>query len=241
MKQPQEVLWAARTRAEFADWAARGAVVVLPIGAVEQHGLHLPVGTDCVTAEQIACRAACLADDAPVLVAPLIPYGISPHHMMHGGTITLRVETLLRLLDDACTGIAAHGFRRILILSGHGGNRNTIGASALELSHRLGCRIEAHCWFDLIPAALDEVREGPEPSIGHAGELETSVMLDLEPGAVRCDRLTPVVGLTDDPALAGEVKGRRIVQAGVEAVAQLLRAMAAAPGKAKTFAPPGME
>ena len=138
----------------------------------------------------------------PVLVTPLIPYGVSPHHMMHPGTITLRVDTTLYVLRDICESIVAQGFDRILILSGHGGNSGTIRAAARELKHVLSRQIEACCWFGLIPDAMDAVREGVGRAIGHSGELETSVILALTPERVRSDRLQTVSGVSDDPSIA---------------------------------------
>ena len=132
MKQVEEILWANHTRGEFPEWAGRGTVVVVPIASTEQHGLHLPEDTDQRTVEYVS-REAARRLDVPVLVTPTIPFGVSPHHMIHPGTITLTVETTMRVLKEVCRSIAAHGFERILILSGHGGNGNTVGAVALEL------------------------------------------------------------------------------------------------------------
>lgn len=231
MKDIQDILWSQRTREEFSEWAQRGAVVIVPIGSTEQHGLHLPVSTDTQTAEYVSRRAARLAEDLPVLVTPTIPFGVSPHHMMHPGTISLRVETALHLLRDVCESIVSHGFERILILSGHGGNRDTIGAAALELKHRLGRQIESCCWFDLIPDAMESVRQGIGTSIGHSGELETSVMLALSPESVRPDRLQTVRGVSDDPSIATAAKGQAILAAAVDAVVELVRRLAATPGR----------
>jgi creatinine amidohydrolase len=231
MKNVNDILWSVRTRAEFAEWAERGAIVIVPIGSIEQHGLHLPIDTDCRTAEYVARQAACLAEDVPVLVTPLIPFGVSPHHMMFGGTITLRVETVIHVLGDICECIIAHGFDRILILSGHGGNGNTIGAAALELKHRQKRQINAFCWWDLIPEAFEQVREGPSVSIGHSGEMETSTILALAPDLVRRDRYALVPGISDEPSIATAAKGEYVLKAGAEALAKYLRRMAAQPGK----------
>ena len=103
MKAVEEILWTERTREEFPEWAERGAVVIVPIGSTEQHGLHLPVDTDRRTAEYVSYQAACTAEDVPILVAPTIPLGISPHHMAFPGAISLRVETLMAVLRDVCT------------------------------------------------------------------------------------------------------------------------------------------
>ncbi|MCD6518588.1 MAG: creatininase family protein [Anaerolineae bacterium] len=232
MKDIQDVLWSARTRDEFPALAEKGAVVVVPIASTEQHGLHLPVDTDCRTAEYVAVEAARRLDDVPVLVTRIIPFGISPHHMMFPGTITLRVETVVAMLGDICESIVAHGFERILILSGHGGNGSTIRAAALELKFRLKRQITACSWFDLIPPEVFKaVNEGPSVNIGHAGEAETSTILVISPELVRKEKYQLVDGITDNPALATAEKGERILQAGIEGVAELLRSMAALPGQ----------
>lgn len=231
MKAIRDILWSERTRDEFPEWAKRGTVVVVPIASTEQHGLHLPVDTDCRTAEYVGRRAACVLDDVPVLVAPMIPYGISPHHMKHPGTISIGVRTLIAFLRDVCESIVAHGFDRILILSGHGGNGNTIRAAALEMTHQLGRQIDACCWFDLIPETFKEVNEGPSVNIGHSGEAETSTILVIAPEAVRCDKYQMVEGISDDPSIATPEKGEKILAAGVEALAEHLRRMAAMPGQ----------
>lgn len=230
MKALREVLWAEHTRNEFPALAQRGAVVIVPIASTEQHGLHLPVDTDCRTVEYVARQGARQAEEIAVLVAPAISYGMSVHHMAFPGTISLRVETILALLADVCTSISAHGFERILVLSGHGGNGDTIRAAALQLRFTLNRQIRACCWFDLIPEVLNAVREGPCPNIGHSGEAETSAILFLDPAAPRRDRLQLVEGITDDPSRGTALKGQRILVAGAEAVAQLVREMAAAPG-----------
>lgn len=232
MKSSADVLWAERTREEFTAYAERGAVVIVPIGSVEQHGLALPVNTDNREVEFVAQEGARRAA-APVLVTPVMPFGISPHHMMYpSGTITLRVETLLRVLGEVCESVVQHGFDRVLLLNGHGGNMATVGAAALELKFRLVRQIQAANWWELIPHVFGEVCAGPVTgTIGHAGESETSCILALTPESVRRERLKLVPGITDDPARGTAAKGQRILDAGAAAVAQLVDEMAARPGR----------
>ncbi|MHB1296231.1 MAG: creatininase family protein [Anaerolineae bacterium] len=231
MRALREVLWAAQTRDTFAEHARRGTVVVVPIASTEQHGEHLPLDVDCRTVQHVALEAARRLEDVPVLVTPLLPLGFSIHHRMYGGgTLSLRVETLLHVVQDLCESLTSQGFERVLLLSGHGGNRDTLSAAAQELRHRQDCAIRAACWFDLVPEALEAVREGPTVGIGHAGEMETSAMLALAPEMVRRDALRLVQGITDDPSLGGAEKGERLLSAAVEALTAYLRGMAAAPG-----------
>lgn len=244
MKPIAEVLWSERTREEFAAYAERGAVVIVPVGSVEQHGLALPVSTDNREVEYVAQEGARRAT-APVLVIPVIPFGISLHHLMYpSGTITLRVETLLRVLNEVCESVVQHGFERILLLNGHGGNASTVNAAAMELRFRLVRQIQAANWWDLALSVFGEVCEGPaKESIGHAGEAETSCILALTPESVRRDRLVVVPGVTDSPARGTVAKGQRILQAGATALAGMLDQMAAKPGREvvgiPTYADPG--
>jgi creatinine amidohydrolase len=230
MKEVEEILWANHTRGEFPEWASRGTVVIVPIGSTEQHGLHLPEDTDQRTVEYVS-REAARRLDVPVLVTPTIPFGVSPHHMMHPGTITLTVETTMRVLKEVCRSIAAHGFERILILSGHGGNGNTVGAVALELKHELKQQVDAFNWFDLVQDKIDAITEGPCHTIGHAGEAETSAILFTAPRLVRTERYALVSDISDDPSPSTAEKGQRILEAGVEALMASLKQMAAQPGR----------
>ena len=206
-------------------------MVIVPIASIEQHGVALPVNTDIQTVEYVSRQAARLLDDVPVLVTPTIPFGISPHHMVYGGTITVQVVTLVAYLKNVCQSIVTDGFERILILSGHGGNDSTINAAALELKHELQCQIEGFCWFGLISEVFKEVNEGPSQNIGHAGESEASCILARAPETVHMDRAKYVEGISDDPILGTAEKGEKILKAGAEALAEYLRAMSARPSK----------
>src|ERR1051325_4430951 len=92
-------------------------VLILPLGSVEQHGRHLPVGTDTMLAHALSTAAA---DRLPERVAVFPPpwYGFSPHHMRFPGTVTLRGETMMALVEDAAANIVHHGFRRLILLNG---------------------------------------------------------------------------------------------------------------------------
>src|ERR1700712_3311082 len=114
-------MWADLTRVEISDARDSGAVVAIPVGAIEQHGTHMPVGTDSLLSLAVTERAAERAKSI-VLVAPVLSYGFSPHHLSHPGTISLRLTTYLSVLRDMAASIAGAGFRRIVFVNGHGGN-----------------------------------------------------------------------------------------------------------------------
>lgn len=232
MANKQSYLWGELTREGVASWVDKGAVVIVPIGSTEQHGRHLPVSTDCRTVDAVSRRLAESLPDVPILVAPLLPMGVSPHHMMYGpGTISLGVDTVVRMVGDICESLIAQGFERILFLSGHGGNRNTLQAAANELKHRRQRQIEALCWWDLCSEIWDQVREGPDVTISHSGEMETSAMMAVAPETVRTDRLDLVPGMTDDPSLATLEKGEAVIEAALASLGVYVRTLAARPGR----------
>src|SRR5918996_435005 len=118
-----EVEWANLKAAELQGLAAREAIVVLPVAAMEQHGPHLPVMVDTLLCGEIARRAALRASGRhPVVVAPTVWSGLSEHHMPFGGTFTLDFATFRSLIECLCRSLLRHGFRRVLLLNGHGGN-----------------------------------------------------------------------------------------------------------------------
>ena len=231
MKPLSEVVWSERTRAEMQEWAEKGTVVIVPIASTEQHGRHLPLDTDQRILDHVVHGAARRLDDVPVLVAPTIPYGVSPHHMVYSGTITLSVGTTVRLLKEVCQSIVSQGFDHIVIVSGHGGNRGTVDAAALELRHELRRQITGICWFDLAIEGIDAVTEGPSHNIGHAGETETSAILALRPDLVRANELHMTDDITDDPSIGTAEKGERILEAGIQILSRYIREITEMPGR----------
>lgn len=220
------VEWEKLRRGELATLAQAGAWVLVPVGSMEQHGEHLPVDTDTMSAWHVARSAVRMLEHPPAVVTPPVWAGLSPQHTAFPGAISLRLETLTSLIGDICANIASQGFAGIVLLNGHGGNQSLLEALALELRHRLKVPILAATYWDLIPEVLEEVREGEGIGIGHSGELETSVQLYLQPERV-ADHRPLVVGITDDPTLAEAAKGQRLMEAATEALADYVRRAAA--------------
>jgi creatinine amidohydrolase len=165
-------------------------VVVLPIGSVEQHGRHMPVGTDTMLAHGVALAAADRFGDGWTLVLPPPWYGFSSHHMRFPGTVTLAAETLMRLVDDIVRSVVAHEFQRIVVVNGHGGNAGIIDVLAATLGHRFHgiARIACLTYFTLAREAIAALRESKPGGMGHACEFETAMMLHLHPGLVKMDQ-----------------------------------------------------
>ncbi len=165
---------------------ARGRpLLILPVGALEAHGPHLPLGSDLIQAEE---TAHALAERLGALVAPGLPYGVCPQTREFPGTVSLPMETLARMVEDLLGEFHRSGFRRILVLSGHGASTHM--AALREAAFRAGqnfpdLRVAVLCDYELVY----ELRgtEAPE-SDGHAGFLETSRVLALAPELVGSSR-----------------------------------------------------
>lgn len=171
-------LWADLTRSEIATARDAGALVVVPVGATEQHADHLPVGTDSLTAARLSLAAA-EACAYPVLVAPAVPVGFSPHHASWPGTLTLSLATLGAYLDDVTASIARAGFTRQLLVNGHGGNRAPLMSIVSELvtsGREVGC-VD---YFAPAAAEINALLKGGSRGVTHAAEAETSLVMALE-------------------------------------------------------------
>ena len=186
----RKVLWQELLRHELLDARARGAVVIVPVGSIEQHGPHLPLDVDISVPYHLAVRAAVRCTDLPVLVAPPVTFGVAHYKMGEPGTISLRLETFLALLCDVARSVWQNGFRRIILLNGHGGNIHPVGAAAVTLSEEDVWTIPLTYW-QMVSDELAQRSDADAGSIGHAGEWETSLQLALRPELIdmaRCQR-----------------------------------------------------
>lgn len=174
--------WAEQTRSDLSDVLPE-ALVVLAIGATEQHGPHLATGTDALLAQTVVERAAeQAAAECPrrLVIAPTLPYGASDHHLPFGGTLSLAPETLHAVLLDVARSIAACGGRRLVIVNGHGGNHGVAHAAAAAASNRYDVTVATTDYWRLLPAA-DESADAASTVPGHAGEFETSLVRAVRP------------------------------------------------------------
>jgi creatinine amidohydrolase len=242
-----EVEWARLTAPEIRALAARGrALAVLPVGALEQHGPHLPAGTDSLIAAALAVRAARLAGPTePVLVLPAIWTGMSEEHLPFGGTIALDYAGLAGVLRGVVRSLRALGFARLLVVNGHGGNDAPLAVASRELALEFAFPIVAALPWRLIPDTLRGVLEA-QSGVQHACEAETSVMLALAPELVRLDRMAPpaeggvaanpaltrfwsfaerapATGVRGDPRAASAAKGEKLMAAMADALAAAIR------------------
>ena len=139
---------------------------ILPIGSTAQHG-QLSLGVDLILAERVAVEAA---EPSGVPVYPVMPYGLAPYFLAFSGTVSLRVETLLAVVRDVVASVHRAGFRRVLIVNGHGGNA-PVGALAQELmAERPSLSVKFHSWWNA-PKTWAKVQE-IDPSGSHANWME---------------------------------------------------------------------
>jgi creatinine amidohydrolase len=167
------------TRGEAKD-AARDSLLIIPLGATEQHGPHLPVGTDTMLVEAIAERAALDSRDSfPTVLGPTLPIGSSAHHIRFGGTLSLTSLSFYQVLMDVGRSAASGGFRRVFYLNGHGGNHELAQVAARDLALELPVAVGAGSWWAMAYDALVEAGGSIGNIPGHAGGFETAAMLAI--------------------------------------------------------------
>jgi creatinine amidohydrolase/Fe(II)-dependent formamide hydrolase-like protein len=181
---PEKFLWGELTWPEAKQRLGQVDVALLPVGAVEQHGPHLPLDTDAFDAEYLARQVAAACSDPKPLVLPLVPYGVSYHHEDFPGTVSLTNETLARLVYEIGLGAARNGITKLVIVNGHGGNAATLHFAAQMINR--DARI-----FTCVDSGETSDREiearTDTPNDVHAGEVETSTSLAVRPELVQME------------------------------------------------------
>jgi creatinine amidohydrolase len=222
---------------DFVDGLKKTRTVAIPCGAVEEHGSHLPLGTDTIHAYEV-CREA--ASRRPLFVAPPLFYGVIRSTRNHPGSVGIRPATFRAVVADLVTDLRRQGLRSFLLISGHASGLQL--AALTEVGEELlgiypDIRVAVLSVLDLAPDAWREVTECPDDS--HAGEVETSVMLHLRPDWVGKDRPREWPrfpkhllvrdklrywpgGVWGDSSLASAAKGKTLFELSVAAVISLV-------------------
>ena len=205
-----KVLMEEMTWPEVKERIRPNALVVMPVASTEQHGPHLPLSTDAELVTQCARRAAeRVASEIPILVAPTLPFGFSEHHMSFPGTLTLSMPTYLAALTELCESLIRHGFRRVLLLNGHGGNQEVIQVAVRQVVARHNAVVGAASYWEVAREALQAVGvEAVGIVPGHSAGFETSCMCSLRPGLVHLEAIPQ-----EDQSVPGEHHARRTVRA----------------------------
>jgi len=236
------MLWTELTPDELMKLDKQHTVVVLPIGCIEKHGAHLPLGTDGLAIEKVAIKAA---EKTGAIVLPTIYYAYVPENRHLPGTITLSSQTLLKMLEEICDEVYRNGFKKILLLNGHGGNIRPLRLFLRDMQAK-GKKYNLYILTDPwspIKDVIDRIKESKV--IGHAGEIETSYMMYLYPNLCKIDErvreanlgveklVEGVEAMTDwigyaiegyvgDPSKANPEKGRILFDAWVNKVAEIM-------------------
>lgn len=232
---------------ERATWTEIDAVetdlALLPVGSTEQHGPHAPLGTDTLNAEAVA-DAAAERYEGSVAVAPAVPVGIAAEHRQFTGTLWTSESTFKAYVRDIVGSLAHHGFDRIVLVNGHGGNTSALREVAGQITRCDDAYAVPFTWFD-------EVGEH-RSRMGHGGPLETALVQHANPGAIREDRLEEAAengsdrwgdwqgrvnlafdsaeftdnGVVGDPREASAELGEELLDAAVDALIALLKTVA---------------
>lgn len=181
--------WSDLTTEEFASLDRGRLIAVLPVGATEQHGPHLPVSVDADINRILMDRVLDIATgDLPILVLPPVDIGLSPEHADFPGTLTISAETLITMLSEIGASVARSGIRKMALVNSHGGQSHILDivAQKLRVSEQMVvASLNAYRYWDVAAAFGDE-----EASFGiHGGAAETSIMLHAKPESVRRDKL----------------------------------------------------
>ncbi len=227
-------------------------IAIIPLGSIEQHGPALPLDTDIYIAYEIAKKVAKkTAKDIKPIVIPPIYFGFSDHHMDFPGTISIREDTLANLIIDICKSLAYHGFKKIIILNGHGGNHAAIHAAMYKLKKETNIFV---VFIDIFNIVADIAKNIVQPPTYHADDYETSVIMALGqnvkkeklvsevaytkiPKFIKIDFLAsppsvkvPVYlkeftksGVIGDPTKASKEKGEKIVETIIERLVDFLK------------------
>lgn len=192
-------LWGENTWEDIRDAAARGDLVVAPFGSVEQHGPMLPVDTDVRIAENLAAGGARRAEELfglRALVLPTMPFGLALHHMNFAGTISLQPETYVAVIADVLRCVVRHGFRKIAVITGHGGNEPALKLAIEKIVHEFAHPLRVAIFRghqDRVFMELSREIWRGEPSEGqpgiHASRWETSETLADRPHLVKRERM----------------------------------------------------
>jgi creatinine amidohydrolase len=196
---------------DIQEYLKHSDTILIPKASLEQHGPHLPLYCDTITATEVAKRAG---EEAGILYTPTMWLGYSPQHMRApgwgAGTITLRADTYLNMVYDVGRSLIHHGFNRLIFVNGHGSNIKVIDPVLRKLRYETGALIAFYKpYAERYIGMLKDVLEGPvdETPGWHAGELETSQCLAHNPALVRMDRA--IVDKAHSPRWLGEAWGKK--------------------------------
>lgn len=231
---------------------ACNAIVIQPVGSVEQHGRHLPLGTDSLINIELTKRLADLLNSKGVKATflPLIPYGKSNEHLSFPGTISFSAQTFMQILQEIGDSCAKSGFKKLVFLNTHGGNHEIIDFMTREIRIHTGIEVFAlHPFIKIVPEKI-ELNPTEERWGIHAGQIETSIILEINEQLVKKELarrdypehifertyidfsekvpfgwLTEDIsdsGVVGDPTLASPEQGQQLLESIVEVLSKVM-------------------
>lgn len=181
--------WSHCTSKEIAKMEKDTSIVVMVAGSCEQHARHLPLNIDTFLGEAIVKRAA-EKSKKTVLLLPSMPYGFSMHHMDFPGSLSATQEELSEIIQTVFSQVHHHGFQNMAVINAHGGNSAALHGALNELGSRYGMKLILAKYWDFAAEYIEAAwRESPLGGIGHAGEMETALMMHLAPEQVRSEEV----------------------------------------------------
>ena len=190
MRKIDKIFYDELTWPEVKEIVSQQWVPLLPVGSVGAHGPHAPLKTDCVGPLEV-CRLAANLVQGEAIVLPPVNYGFEGFHTNFPGTISITEQNLIGYVADVLFSLAHHGFKKIVIVNGHGGNPPFLNLAMRRLNLKMYPKTVACVitWWDLIPQEdLNRLSESEFGGMRHAGELETSIMLHTDPDVVQMDK-----------------------------------------------------
>lgn len=178
------------TETKLKHYLSKSQAIIIPVGSIENHGKHMPLGTDTLIPDKIIDL---LEEKNDILIAPTIPYGATDNIYGCPGTISIGVDGLIMLLTRVCDSLYRYGFRKFIILNGHGGNCKSIEQVGLTL-HKKGAWLANLNWWLM----AGELR--PEWKGGHGGAEETAGVMGVDPSLIDMDYIHEPMNLVDDVA-----------------------------------------
>ncbi|ORE91044.1 hypothetical protein ATO13_21096 [Stappia sp. 22II-S9-Z10] len=201
-----ELEWRRLRADQLREKARQDTIVIVPIGSLEQHGPHCPVEVDSRLVETVAMETASrLCDRESVLVLPTVWTGVSEHHMSFGGTVSLGYDAFAAVIDGICASLVRHGFKRIVLFNGHGGNDNALRVITDELTPKYGVPITQFTYWHAASEPIEEILE-TQQKLRHACEAETSMMMAVRPELIAEDRI-PLAKSNAQPSVEDLVGG----------------------------------
>lgn len=183
-------IWGNHSSKEIAGIDKESAIAVLVAGSCEQHARHLPLNTDTILGEAVV-KAAAEKSGRRVLLLPSLPYGFSKHHLNFQGSVSLEQQELSSVVTTIFKTVHSYGFKNLAVVNAHGGNSASLHYGLNELGSRYGIKLIFTKYWDLAADYIQsEWRESPLGGLGHAGEMETSLMMYLAPELVRAEEIT---------------------------------------------------